>query len=203
MPSFGVVLLPERTRAKCTRHAKERRDSPKHLTTVRRRILHWFGTTFFILIATVFAGCGGATGKSSNTLPAGVEAGTDAHAAVTGIYPASSGETCCWLNREAHFYVAVTNDVSTLRLKIYVPAIGPLAKNPGTITLLENKKSGTDSKILHTGTQDVDFPIARESIAGGLISVDIKMAQSFVPSDLGLNGDVRRVSAVLLNASAF
>jgi hypothetical protein len=165
----------------------------------------------FALFAAAASGCYGDSGSGSGSgdaggapayrYPTGLATDAPTLHTTSGVYPASANDdTCCWLNGNAHFFMPAQPGATSLTIQVYVPPVGPLATNPGTVSILDAHGKPVATKGLKNGIQTLTLALAPKSTAGGLVSIRLKTSTAFVPKDLGLNGDIRRLSVVLMSA---
>ena len=130
--------------------------------------------------------------------PAGMITDAASLAKIRNVYPAVSGEgSCCWIGPNAVFRVSATPAARSMRLLIYVPAIGPLRATPPTLSAIGPNGKAMASMRLRLGEQTVRLPLAIGSFAGGSTEIHLHSNESFIPKDFNLNGDTRRLTVIL------
>lgn len=149
--------------------------------------------------------CTSSTGSSSSgdanapalTLPPGIASFKSATAAIdAGIYPGNE-RACCFLAPSARLLLNKPTGKLRAILNFYVPKMEPGAANQ-TVTVTAAGKSvfgslkgGPARRILIT----LDLPPSAG--AQSIVPVTITASKSFIPSEIGLNSDRRKLSVVL------
>jgi hypothetical protein len=150
------------------------------------------------VVLTNVAPIGDGNVPPGSQLPDGIVATAGA---VSGIYPGAAGE-CCFVAAATHFHVRVSPAARTLRFVIYVPDFPAGGQQQLTFSV-----GGTivrRSGILRGGSMTaIEAPIPPAERGRSALAVTIVPRFSFVPKELGISPDTRRVSVVLMRVSSF
>lgn len=126
-------------------------------------------------------------------LPQGI-ARADAQT-VQGIYPGDPS-TCCFIGSRASFTVRVPRSAHWLTLNVYVPDYAFYGKQQLTIEMDGIRVLRTDA--LETGaTTAISVPLSTPEAQRGSVRVVILPSFTYVPRNVGLNDDARRLSVIL------
>lgn len=119
-----------------------------------------------------------------------------------GIYAvAGSGEQCCWISKNVEFRLATLPSQRNVLLRMYVPTISPWSENPGTISSLSGSGAVLGSHTLRPGEQEVLLPIEAVKGQDDRDLIRLSLSQEVNPKAMGLNGDVRDLSAILISVA--
>jgi hypothetical protein len=135
--------------------------------------------------------------SSSATYPPGVV--DDLNHSPIGIFPAS-GELCCWIGDDAQFAISVGEGPRTIALNLYLPALGPTAMLPSQVSIVIGNGRYIGTYHIRIGEQTIAIHIPNGAARSGIVRLRLRADRSFTPKALGLNGDVRRLSIILLRA---
>lgn len=135
---------------------------------------------------------------SLSVYPPGIVPPANFSAAVrAGIYPAATAAQCCFL--AARSWVVLDNAPSA-RLVVftfYVPTVKPLLKQKERASIAFDGVHAATLQLA-LGPQNVTVAIPANVRGTRHLIAALRMSISFVPKQIGLNDDVRKLSVVLL-----
>lgn len=135
---------------------------------------------------------------SGLALPRGIdrsEAGT-----AVGIYPGDAAD-CCFIGSRAAFTVRAPNGARWLTLVVYVPNYSAYGQQ--RLAVRVNGTQALVTGVLENGaTTALSVPIPRIAERARALRIEIVPSFTYVPSDMGINGDTRRLSVILTSVSA-
>ena len=165
--------------------------------------------------SAILAGCangdtGGAQASATPTpaqraaYPEGVIADEAALSHTRGVYGVLPGvaERCCWLAAGADFDSYAEPGAASLRLSVIQPAVPELRHRPQKISVLGNDGRVMAVRAIAAGSHDVVVPLTSQRGPHGRVTVHVRLAVSFVPSELHTSGDVRRLSLILTKVAS-
>jgi len=152
-----------------------------------------------VCVVACSSSTGGSSGGSGSViLPPGIAAFKNASAAVdAGVYPGNQ-KACCFLGPTARLILNKPAGKLVAIFNFYVPKMEPDASSQ-TITVAATGTSATGSLMGAVGRRIVvslEFPAAYQNRT--MVPVTIAASKSFVPSEIGMNGDTRRLSVMLI-----
>ena len=129
--------------------------------------------------------------------PNGVLVDSASLASTRGIYTGDH-----WMSADVHFCTHADRGARSIQLVVYVPAFAPWTTSPGEIESLDRAGKIIATTALKPGQQTVVLPVAKGAVTpDGVATVTLHLTGARVPKDLGLNGDTRNLSAILISAS--
>jgi hypothetical protein len=132
--------------------------------------------------------------------PSGVS--TDVGVGHAGIYPADA-ESCCWLSDDAKFSTRIPASAHKLTFVVFTPKAPPIVNGGENLTVSIDGKRVKDVKLQPGSGSSVVVPLGSRPGGGDwLARIELKLSNSYVPKDAGINGDLRRLSVVLHSVSA-
>lgn len=124
----------------------------------------------------------------------------EADAQRRGVYLETAPAACCFLGADAAFELRKPAGDSTIVFSFLVPATAPFAHAPEIVNVLfEGVPAG--SAPLSPGVHDVRFRLSPAMAKRTRITSSMHMSISYVPKQIGMNGDTRRLSIKLLRVS--
>lgn len=117
-----------------------------------------------------------------------------------GVYPSSDRAQCCFLGGTAVLKLANPPNARTITLDMYVPDVRPFAGKAESIRITLNGKPVGGAAVLSLGANAVSISVTPAQARSQLVLV-VKPSITFVPKDWGINGDVRRLSVMLLRVT--
>jgi hypothetical protein len=124
----------------------------------------------------------------------------EAAAARAGIYAGNSPESCCFLAQTTTLRLKKPAAARAAIFAFYVPALAPFAGQRERVRMaFDGIPSG--SAELSKGENDVAFAFPQPLLRETNVEAFMTMSIVFVPKEIGLNDDPRRLSVVLLNVS--
>ena len=129
--------------------------------------------------------------------PNGVLVDSASLASTRGIYTGDH-----WMSADVRFCTHADRGARSIQLVVYVPAFAPWTTSPGEIESLDRAGKIIATTALKPGQQTVVLPVAKGAVTpDGVATVTLHLTGARVPKDLGLNGDTRNLSAILISAS--
>ncbi len=179
----------------------------QRVTVANVRLLHdaYSGYPYEIItVRPIGDACETPRAPPSAAVPAGLHLpeGTFANASIPfeGVYPVAAGDGCCFLSDRAVFGVRAPRAARNLRFTIYTLNYPQVP--PQHLTFLIDGKTALRSGVLPKGiVSTVDVPLPSGSRGKPALRVEIE-ATSFVPKEIGINGEPRRLSVVLSSVTA-
>ena len=130
---------------------------------------------------------------TSLSLPPGIDR-TDAGTS-EGVY-ADESTNCCFLSGRAIFTVRGTANAHGLTLDVYVPGYSFYGAQRLTV-LVDGKVAAKTGVLMKGAMASVNVPLPAKRLTSDSVRVEILPSYSFIPKDVGLNADTRRLSVIL------
>lgn len=167
----------------------------------RAALPRWASLILLLCFLCPISGCSTSSGGASQgalAYPDGLLVDPASLAAMHGIYAGDN-----WMSTDVRFRMHAEQAARTVRLVVYVPEFAPWTSSPGEIESLDPAGKTLATRALKPGRQTVDLPIPKGAISSdGIATVRLHLTGGRVPKDLGLNGDIRKIAAMLVSASA-
>lgn len=115
-----------------------------------------------------------------------------------GVYSSESPKTCCFL--AGHSTLTLDNPPGSQLavFTFFVPSVKPLLKTPESVSVkFDGIASGKPAQLL-PGIQNVSLPIPEALRKRGHLTASLAMPVTWVPQRIGLNGDRRELSVMLV-----
>jgi O-antigen ligase len=122
-------------------------------------------------------------------------AGLQAKDLTSGIYMGNDPASCCWLGAKGAFSVRVPGGADTLLITVVEPDYAV----SGTMQSLKLQVNGGPTQVqccFGRGQHEFSFALARRAKAH-TAHVRVWAGRTFVPKEIGLNGDPRRLSMLI------
>ncbi len=114
---------------------------------------------------------------------------------VEGVAPGSDSGSCCWLGKTASFRIAPPLGADTMLIQFYIPAYAVRGLPQSFSVRLDGMPPQT--RCCYTaGTHRFAIAIPTRASSRS-IRVTLRMAQTFVPAQIGIGGDTRHLSVLL------
>jgi hypothetical protein len=131
--------------------------------------------------------------------PAGIVPPASRAAAIDrGLYPETTSSACCFLSGTARLRLATPTGARRVVFEFNVPDTPPFAGRPERVSMAFGGSSTSPSIALVKGVQDVSVPLPARLVDERIVTVALRMSISYVPKQLGMNEDTRRLSIMLL-----
>lgn len=118
--------------------------------------------------------------------------------AAHGVY-ASQGANCCFLAQTASFEAIKPLAAKTAEFALWVPDIPYIHRHGQTISAEFDGVGAGPPVQLHPGAQTISFALPKAVARDGKVHIRLNMSTSYVPKALGMNGDIRRLSLILVS----
>lgn len=135
---------------------------------------------------------------STLALPSGIDRADAAN--VVGIYP-SDPTTCCFIGTHAAFAMHVPENTRWLTMTFYAPDYSFYGRQRLAIRVDGALALRTDA-LERGATTTIRVPVSAVDAKGGTLRITIDPSFSFVPRQMGINGDTERLSVVLSSVTA-
>lgn len=119
----------------------------------------------------------------------------------SGIYAAPSQDGCCFLNKTATFILRKPPQAKSVLLNVYVSNNDYLRTHGQLVSAFFNGVSAGRPVAAHLGGQVLEFAIPAKLARQNTLNTKLVMSTSYVPKDLGINGDVRTLSLILVGVT--
>lgn len=151
--------------------------------------------TMLSLTIALTGAAGGVARAEGSVYPNGLHGPSDV---VGGIYPGTDVGNCCWIGAEGTFKASVPVGADTLVLDIYIPEFAEPRQEQ---RLYVGVGHGAEHvyPALRAGEHSLSLPLPHG--ATGTILVHVRASHTFVPKELGLNLDPRRLSVLFRGVS--
>ena len=113
---------------------------------------------------------------------------------VRGIYAAYDAGSCCWVAAHAELKVLEPAGADTLLLNVYLPDFA-VRSGANSLSVQIDGAPSARRCCLGPGEHELKIPLPRA--AHGLLTITLRPDHTFVPKQLGLNGDSRHLSVML------
>ncbi|MHB1551268.1 MAG: hypothetical protein ACYCX6_08780 [Vulcanimicrobiaceae bacterium] len=131
--------------------------------------------------------------------PPGIIAPADPAAAVReGLYPGQTQAQCCFLSAAASLSLDKAATATSATFEFYVPDVPPFADAPEIVIIAFNGVRAGAPVALAPGLHDVHLALPSRFAGARAVTAALRMSVSYVPREIGLNGDARRLSIMLL-----
>ena len=162
-----------------------------------------------LLALAVSAGCSHGSAKRPNespsptasparTYPAGIVPPANPRAALrAGIYPADPSGQCCFLAGRSLLTLNNPRDSQLVIFTFYVPSVRPFLNGPERVGVTFDG-AAAGSALLAPGEHNATFAIPKSVRNTAHLVATLTMSTTYVPQKLGINGDVRELSILLL-----
>ncbi len=131
--------------------------------------------------------------------PAGIVPPEDWTSATrAGVYSSDSPKGCCFL--AGHSLLTLDNPPGSQLavFTFFVPSVKPLAREPESVSVsFDGIPSGKPAELA-PGIQNVSLPIPESLRKKGHLTASLAMSVTWVPQRIGLNGDRRELSVMLV-----
>jgi hypothetical protein len=118
-----------------------------------------------------------------------------------GVYAVAERDRCCFLASSARLHLHKPLGAKHIFFRFLVPQVPPFANEPERVYVTFNGVRVGNPVALAEGWHDVQFTLPDRLAASRDLTAELRMTISFVPSDLGLNADTRRLSILLTSVS--
>jgi len=131
--------------------------------------------------------------------PAGIVPPASRAAAIDqGLYPETTSTACCFLSGAARLRLAKPIGALRVVLEFNVPDTPPFAGQPERVSVAFGGISVGPPIALVKGVQDVSLPLPARLANEGVVTAALRMSIAYVPKQIGMNEDTRRLSIMLL-----
>jgi hypothetical protein len=172
---------------------------------MHRSALRVFAPALALMVAVAGCSRGSHSDASSAATPSAESSGPVYPAGVLspapGLYPADAASQCCFLGDHATLTLQNVPGSERVAFKFYVPDVAPLRHDGERIAVSLDGAPVTTTAALLPGEHDVTLEIPAALRQKQRITASLQMSRSWVPSKIGLNGDVRELSLMLLQVS--
>ena len=115
-----------------------------------------------------------------------------------GVYGGPAGQ-CCFIGGKATFTLAKPVGAHVATFHFYIPKVKPYEGKGLTMTV--SGKGFTKTAILQAGSASIAVEIPKELSDSTNVPIQLTASPTFVPKALGMNGDDRTLSGMLLSVS--
>lgn len=114
-----------------------------------------------------------------------------------GVYPAPDASQCCFLASAASLKLDVPPNATMATFDFYIPDLPPFAHAPERVSASFDGKAWSRGTELQEGAQHMTLALPVKKHRGAVTAL-LRMSIAFVPKELGINQDVRKLSIMLL-----
>jgi O-antigen ligase len=134
-----------------------------------------------------------------NVYPTGLNGPSDV---VSGIYPGTDRGNCCWLGTQGALRITVPNGADTLLVTVFVPDYAA-RRNGQSLSLQVDHAAPQERCCFGAGQHEFAFRLPPSARGSHVIIARLFAGSTFVPKDIGLGGDTRRLSLLIRSIGFF
>jgi len=124
----------------------------------------------------------------------------EADAQRRGIYLETTHETCCFLSGSPTLDLRKPAGAAVVVFSFFVPATQPFSHRPERVSVFFNGVPAGKA-ALASGAHELRFRLAPFLAKGSRLTATMRMSVSYIPKELGMNDDTRRLSIKLLRVA--
>jgi hypothetical protein len=113
-----------------------------------------------------------------------------------GLYPEDTSQACCFLAQTARLRLAKPIGARVATFTFYVPHFPPFVSAPERITMAFDGIPAGEAE-LRIGVRDASFTFPPQLVGKSNVEAVMTMSIAYVPKEIGINGDPRRLSVIL------